>query len=62
VCSSQCPTLGVGAWNYCSPQCPCDAGEGDCESDADCIPGLRCVSDIGPAFGFQREVDLCEPR
>ena len=62
VCSNQCPTLGVGAWNYCSPQCPCDAGEGDCESDADCFPGLRCVSDIGPAFGFQREVDLCEPR
>jgi hypothetical protein len=62
VCSNQCPTVGVGAWNYCSPQCPCDAGEGDCESDADCAPGLRCVSDIGPAFGFQREVDICEPR
>jgi hypothetical protein len=62
VCSNQCPTLGVGAWNYCSPQCPCDAGEGDCESDADCATGLRCVSDIGPAFGFQREVDICEPR
>jgi hypothetical protein len=62
VCSNVCPTLGVGAWNYCSLACPCDAGEGDCESDADCIPGLRCVSDIGPAFGFQREVDICEPR
>ena len=62
VCSNVCPTLGVGAWNYCSLQCPCDSGEGDCESDADCFPGLRCVSDIGPAFGFQREVDICEPR
>lgn len=62
VCSNQCPTLGVGAWNYCSPQCPCDSGEGDCESDADCAPGLRCQSDIGPTFGFQREVDICEPR
>lgn len=61
VCSSQCPVLGVGAWNYCSPECPCDAGEGDCESDEDCGPGLRCISDIGPAFGFQREVDVCEP-
>jgi hypothetical protein len=62
VCSNVCPTLGVGAWNYCSAQCPCDAGEGDCESDADCAAGLRCISDIGPAFGFQREVDICEPR
>jgi hypothetical protein len=62
VCSNVCPTLGIGAWNYCSPGCPCDVGEGDCESDADCLPGLRCVSDIGPSFGFQREVDVCEPR
>jgi hypothetical protein len=62
VCSNVCPTLGVGAWNYCSPGCPCDIGEGDCETDSDCRPGLRCVSDIGPAFGFQREVDVCEPR
>jgi hypothetical protein len=61
VCSNVCPTLGIGAWNYCSPGCPCDIGEGDCETDADCLPGLRCISDIGPAFGFQREVDVCEP-
>lgn len=61
VCSFVCPTLGVGAWNYCSPECPCDVGEGDCESDADCLPGLKCESDIGPAFGYQREVDVCEP-
>lgn len=61
VCSNVCPTLGIGAWNYCSPQCPCDIGEGDCEDDIDCLPGLRCVSDIGPSFGFQREVDVCEP-
>jgi hypothetical protein len=61
VCSNVCPTLGIGAWNYCSPGCPCDIGEGDCESDSDCLPGLRCTSDIGPSFGFQREVDVCEP-
>jgi hypothetical protein len=62
VCSTVCPDRGVGSWNYCSPECPCDIGEGDCESDADCEAGLRCTSDIGPAFGFQREVDVCEPR
>jgi hypothetical protein len=62
VCSTVCPTLGVGAFNYCSPECPCDIGEGDCDSDADCLPGIYCMSDIGPAFGYQREVDVCEPR
>lgn len=61
VCSNQCPTLGVGAWNYCSPLCPCDVGEGDCDSDAECMPGLVCNRDIGPAFGWDREVDVCEP-
>jgi hypothetical protein len=61
VCSTMCPTLGVGAWNYCSRTCPCDAGEGDCHTDADCAPRLRCVQDIGPAFGFPRGVDICEP-
>jgi hypothetical protein len=61
VCSSVCPTRGVGAWNYCSPQCPCGAGQGDCETDSDCLPFHQCTSDIGPTFGFQREVDVCEP-
>ena len=61
VCSNVPPTLGVGAWNYCAPAYPCDIGQGDCETDADCLPGLHCESDVGPSFGFQREVDVCEP-
>lgn len=61
VCSAQCPILGVASWNYCSPLCPCDVGEGDCDSDAECMPGLVCQRDIGPAFGWDREVDVCEP-
>jgi hypothetical protein len=61
VCSNVCPTLGIGAWNYCSPQCPCDIGEGDCDTDADCLPGTRCLRQTGPAFGYQRGIDVCEP-
>lgn len=61
VCSNNCPTLGVGAWNYCSEECPCTAGEGDCESDAECETGLRCVSDVGAAYGWDNETDVCEP-
>ena len=61
VCSNDCPTLGVGAWNYCTPECPCSVGQGDCETDADCEPGLRCTSDVGPNYGFDPETDICEP-
>ncbi|GAB4556766.1 MAG: hypothetical protein Tsb0020_00310 [Haliangiales bacterium] len=64
VCSTKCPDVGVGAWNYCSPECPCDVGQGDCETDPginDCLPGLRCSRDVGPAFGFDAETDVCEP-
>jgi hypothetical protein len=61
VCSDQCPVLGVGAWNYCSPQCPCDVGEGDCDSNAECRPGLHCTRAIGPTYGFQHGLDVCEP-
>ncbi len=61
VCSFDCPTIGVGAWNYCTDLCPCDAGKGDCDFDSDCMPGLGCQSDVGAALGFDTEVDLCEP-
>ncbi|WP_428264537.1 PA14 domain-containing protein [Haliangium sp.] len=59
VCSDICPTLGVGARNYCSEQCPCAAGEGDCDGDVQCLPGLACASDIGAAYGFEAGVDVC---
>lgn len=61
VCSRNCPTLGEGAWNYCSPECPCSAGEGDCDEDVDCEPGLYCASDVGAPFGRDPETDVCLP-
>ena len=47
-------------WNYCSRQCPCDAGKGDCDTDQDCKPGLRCAHDVGAHYGAYHTVDVCE--
>lgn len=61
VCTTLCPQVGTGSWNYCRPECPCDVGEGDCDTDADCLPGLRCAEDGGAALGVDERVDICEP-
>jgi len=29
-------------WNCCTETCPCGEGGGDCDSDAQCVDGLRC--------------------
>lgn len=59
VCSNECPTVGVGAGNFCSPECPCGHGQGDCDGPEDCTTGL-CLRDAGLAFGFaEREIDVC---
>jgi cysteine-rich repeat protein len=60
VCVSGCPDAGAGAWNFCSSQCPCDQGQGDCDRDSDCAPGLDCVHDVGDQHGYgDPEVDVC---
>lgn len=48
------------AWDYCSEACPCEANQGDCDSDAECAPGLECKWDVGPRYGGHRELDVCE--
>ena len=60
VCSAVCPDIGVGAGNYCSPECPCDAGEGDCDRTSDCASGLTCASNVGAAYGWPADTDVCE--
>lgn len=59
VCVMACDPLLNGTFNYCSPGCLCSNGEGDCDSDADCAPGHRCVEDIGANYGFSSDVDIC---
>ena len=43
---------------FCRAGC-CSLGEGDCNSDAECAPGLRCGQDNGALFGMGATVDLC---
>ncbi len=51
----------IGSWEYCSdPLCgPCDTGEGDCDSNAECKVGLACLDDEGATYGFPATVDVC---
>ncbi len=59
VCSNVCPTLGIGAGNYCTPECPCPFGHGDCDTNADCMPGLTCAQNQGSHFGQPADNDVC---
>lgn len=52
-----------GHRNYCSRECPCTVGESDCDNDDECLPGQRCVGDLGPMFGWADDYDVCvEPQ
>jgi Trypsin-like peptidase domain len=55
-------TLTKGDWNYCAdPNCgPCGQGEGDCDSDEECRPGLVCSSNVGAKYGLLPTMDVCE--
>ena len=49
----------LGTIDFCSESCPCEEGQGDCDSHSECAAGLRCGSDLGAEFGFDGEVDVC---
>ena len=42
-------------WEYCT-KWGCGEGEGDCDNDSHCKPGLYCVHDIGPTHP---SLDIC---
>lgn len=51
-----------GDTDFCDdPANPCGAGEGDCDSDAQCAGSLICGTDNGERFGFPRKWDMCVP-
>lgn len=49
-----------GDYNYCRDYGPCSAGQGDCDSNAECESGLTCVNDVGANYGWNSIVDVCE--
>ena len=59
VCSAVCPTIGNGAGNFCTPECPCYTGQGDCDTSADCRPGLTCAQNVGASWGQPADTDIC---
>jgi hypothetical protein len=56
-----CETRTIGSTTYCSPACKCGHGGGDCDTNADCMQGLRCVQDNGAQFGYPAGHDVCVP-
>ncbi|MFZ5890242.1 MAG: hypothetical protein ACOY0T_04160 [Myxococcota bacterium] len=45
--------------NLCTG-CLCSQGQGDCDRDADCRPGLVCAR-LGTLFGLSATTDVCVP-
>lgn len=37
----------------------CSSGEGDCDTDADCMPNLVCAHDVGDMYGLPGLWDVC---
>ncbi len=56
-----CP-FAVGDAEFCRQCGICDIGEGDCDSDRECGPGLECVDGAGTLFGLGDAVDVCLER
>ena len=58
--SVECTGTLPGTWDHCSVECPCDDGGGDCDGDDECVSGGRCMRDVGPAYGWASDMDVCE--
>jgi len=58
--TSGCHHAKPGSGWYCSARCPCEAGEGDCDSDAQCVSGTTCKQNVGAKYGWPSFVDVCE--
>lgn len=55
-----CPSASDLGWNGCTSACPCDEGQGDCDRDNHCLPGLICRHNVGASYGVAETVDVCE--
>jgi len=53
--------LPLWDWNYCTTDCKCKAGQGDCDGDFHCLTGF-CALDVGAKYGQDKWIDVCEYR
>ncbi len=60
VCMAACPPFDLNAQStsFCTSQCPCGMGEGDCDYDGQCAQGV-CVADVGATYGLPADWDVC---
>jgi hypothetical protein len=59
VCNCGLPAMPGDTKFYCTPSCPCNIGEGDCDRNDECLSGLICGRNNGPTFGFPAGTDAC---
>jgi hypothetical protein len=57
---SDCHTSPLWDWDYCSPDCKCNANEGDCDTDVECAEGLFCAKNVGANYGQDSRTDVCQ--
>ena len=62
MCERDCTAGTPGGWSFASSTCPGGPGEGDCDGDAQCAPGLFCNLDVGANYGWDPIMDVCESR
>ncbi len=55
-----CSSCPAGHVDYCQHQ-TCGEGEGDCDGDEQCGPGLYCATGAGGLYGAPGGVDVCRP-
>lgn len=60
-CGGSCFAGAAGGFSYCSDDCPCASGGGDCDSDNQCSAALICGDNNGARFNFPSSVDVCWP-
>ena len=46
-------------WSHCAST-PCFAGDGDCDSNLECVGDLVCKDNVGEKYGWSKFVDVCE--
>lgn len=44
---------------FCTDACPCGVGEGDCDANSQCKPGLTCMANTGNRVGLPADYDVC---
>jgi hypothetical protein len=59
--SESCHRSSLWSWDYCSTDCKCDAGQGDCDGDFQCNTGY-CALDVGAKYGKLWTIDVCEEK